>query len=77
MGPAFCCPIFRGEGNDRITDFARGSDVIDLRNFGFGIFANMSISNVVGGSLIDLGGGHSVMVNGISVHQWASSDFLL
>jgi hypothetical protein len=37
----------------------------------------MSTSNVVSGSLIELGGGPSVMVNGASVHQWAASDFLL
>ena len=69
--------ISPGDGADRITDFSHGSDVIDLRDFGFGSLANVSISNVTGGSLIDLGGGNSVMVNNMSVHQWAASDFLL
>lgn len=53
----------RGSGNDVIADFARG-DRIDLSGYGFD--GAPAVADVHGGALIDLGGGDTILVSGVT-----------
>ena len=75
--------IASGGGDDRIGDFAPGLDKIEiqtnLNGTGIGSFAALQgriSSNGQGGSLIDLGGGNSLVVAGIGPGGLGANDFL-
>ncbi|MDR6788105.1 Ca2+-binding RTX toxin-like protein [Sphingomonas sp. BE138] len=58
----------QGSGKDVIADFARG-DTIDLGAWHFG--AAPTVSNVHGGALIELGGGDTILVAGVTADHLA------
>jgi len=70
-----------GGGADEVTDFTPGSDDLDLRAFGIGSFSTLESSyspvGVSGGTLIDLGGGDTILLDGVSPGALAASDFIL
>ncbi|WP_294196722.1 glycosyl hydrolase [uncultured Sphingomonas sp.] len=57
-----------GSGKDVIADFGRG-DRIDLTDYHFGTAP--TVTNVHGGALIDLGGGDSILVAGVTADHLA------
>ncbi|MEO1328701.1 MAG: calcium-binding protein [Pseudomonadota bacterium] len=82
--------FMRADGNDLITDFQNGSDVIDLTAFGLqGSFADVisgALSNAGGGatlldfSLIDMAGavhGGSVLIEGLNIADANAADFVI
>jgi Ca2+-binding RTX toxin-like protein len=77
-GPGADVFVFRaGSGIDRIADFERGADRIDLSAHpgvaGWGAFG---ISATPGGALLDLGGGDRVIVTGVDAAALTADDFL-
>ena len=71
-----------GGGADRITDFTAGlntDDAIDVRDFGFASFADVTAaaSQVGGGTLIQLDSNDSLSLLGINLASLHGSDFLL
>ena len=67
-----------GDGQDTITDFAIGSDLIDLRGTGIA-FADLSITDMGGNAVIvyDSGTSSQITLNGITAASVTESDFLL
>ena len=64
-------------GNDRITDFDAGEDVISLRNSGF-----TSLDDVLdnadeswGNTVINLGNGNTLTLEGVAVSELTAQDF--
>jgi Ca2+-binding RTX toxin-like protein len=68
-----------GNGQDTVGDFVSGSDKLDLSAFGFADFAAVqAATNDVGGNaVIDLGGGNSVTLTGVTESQLQSGDVIL
>ena len=64
------------EGNDTITDFEDGIDLISLSNLGMD-FNDLDISSANGGSdaLVEFGN-TSILLNGVSVDDLDQSDFV-
>lgn len=71
----------RRGGDDRVTDFANGSDDLDLSAFRFPGFAAVSAlaRDVAGGMVIDLGsaGGGTVFVEGFAKAAFDAGDVIL
>lgn len=69
----------RGTGGDVIGDYARGTDKIDLRAFGFTSFAQLqgSFAQNGGDGAIILGNGDLVVLQGVVMNQLVASDFFL
>jgi len=53
-----------GSGNDVIHDFQDGTDLIDVSGYGYTAVGDMTITVVGADTLIDFGGGNSVLVAG-------------
>ena len=64
-----------GFGADTITDFTRGTDVIDLRNTGL-VFADLSISASSQDLVIDAGSGNTITLSGQAGVTLAATDFV-
>ncbi len=69
----------RGTGGDVIGDFARGSDRIDVRAFGFTSFAQLQsvFSQVGNDGAIALGNGDFVVLHAVTMNQLVAADFIL
>ena len=70
--------VFRsGHGNDTVTRFGQGDDVIDLTAFGLSGFSSLKISQASGGTLIDLEshGGGTILLAGVDPGDLDASDF--
>lgn len=70
-----------GSGNDLISDFELGQDVLDLqgaaRNFSSKLDVAAHASNVAGGLLIDLGDAATITLAGLTVADIDEIDYLL
>ncbi|MEO6214869.1 MAG: calcium-binding protein, partial [Sphingomonas sp.] len=68
-----------GTGQDTVSDFASGSDKLDLSAFGFADFAAVQAAthDVGGNAVIDLGGGDTVTLTGVLSSQLQSGDVIL
>ncbi|HEY9345501.1 MAG TPA: hypothetical protein VIQ53_09305, partial [Inquilinus sp.] len=64
-------------GQDTITDFSAGQDVIDLLGFGahFDPLAHLSDSSA--GAVLDLGHGDHILFEGVHAADLSASDFVL
>jgi serralysin len=68
----------RGDGTDRIEDFAPGFDQLVLTGFGTTAAAVLSAAQAVpGGTLLDLGGGDGVLLAGLSPAMLGARDLVL
>ena len=69
-----------GGGQDTVTDFNLGDDVLDISAFGFADFVAFSATNpfqdIVGGVEIDLGGGDNVTLLGRLAADLNAQDFI-
>jgi phospholipase/lecithinase/hemolysin len=65
-----------GDGNDVITDFAKGSDKIDLSSFRFQGFSDFTSKANLNGSLINFGSGNTLRLNQVNVATLSASDFI-
>ena len=68
-----------GSGVDRIADFDRGADRVDLSGHpGFGGWADVrpALAPAPGGAILDLGGGDRVLLTGIDPASLTADDFL-
>ena len=65
-----------GTGQDVVSDFASGTDHLDLSAFGFGSFAAVqaAMHDDGGNAVIDLGGGNTVTLTGVLSAQIQSGD---
>ncbi|MBV1901346.1 MAG: hypothetical protein KUG56_06700 [Kordiimonadaceae bacterium] len=67
-------------GTDTVTDFNTTEDVLDLSaaSTGFASFADVqaAASEGINGVLLDLGGGHKVLLEGVDLASLASADFI-
>jgi Ca2+-binding RTX toxin-like protein len=73
--------LSRHDGNDVITDFADGSDLIDFSVFGMGSKAAVqaAISQVDAGLMVDLsvyGGSGTVLIEGMLLADFSGLDFV-
>jgi len=68
-----------GTGQDMVSDFASGTDKLDLSAFGFADFTAVQAAthDVGGNAVIDLGGGDSVTLTGVTSSQLQSGDVIL
>jgi len=68
-----------GTGQDTVSDFLSGSDKLDLSAFGFADFTAVQAAthDVGGNAVIDLGGGDSVTLTGVTSSQLQSGDVIL
>jgi phospholipase/lecithinase/hemolysin len=66
-----------GSGADEISDFAQGSDKLDLRTFGFTDFGVFTKSVILNGNIIDFGGGNTLQLSQTAVTTLSPSDFVL
>lgn len=68
-----------GTGQDTVGDFVSGSDKLDLSAFGFADFTAVQAAthDVGGNAVIDLGGGDSVTLTGVTSSQLQSGDVIL
>ena len=68
-----------GTGGDVIGDFLAGTDKIDLRDFGFGSFAQVQSVMVENGgtTAIDLVNGDFIVINGVTNAALQAGDFIL
>jgi Ca2+-binding RTX toxin-like protein len=68
-----------GTGQDTVADFVSGSDKLDLSAFGFADFTAVQAAthDVGGNAVIDLGGGDSVTLTGVTSSQLQSGDVIL
>lgn len=68
-----------GDGADKIHDFETGLDQIDLSAHGIANFATLiaSASDVGLDTVIDLGGGDSILIEDTSASDLSASDFVL
>lgn len=72
--------VFRpGDGTDRITDFANGDDVLDLRDFGFATRAHaISQATQLGADVVfSLSGGTVVVIENFQISLINGSDVLI
>ena len=71
----------RGYGNDTIADFtalslgAAYADTLDLSDFGLASFNDLVMAESAGDTLIDLGGGDSITLEGVSAASLGADDF--
>ncbi|HAD88036.1 MAG TPA: hypothetical protein DCG48_11800, partial [Rhodospirillaceae bacterium] len=71
----------RGGGQDHITDFtalgagAAYADKIDLTDFGFAGFDSLVKSEIAGSTVLDLGGGDRLTLDGVAVADLTADDF--
>jgi Ca2+-binding RTX toxin-like protein len=68
-----------GTNQDTVGDFVSGSDKLDLTAFGFANFAAVQAAthDVGGNAVIDLGGGDTVTLTGVTTSQLQSGDVIL
>ena len=68
-----------GTGQDVVSDFVSGTDKLDLSAFGFADFTAVQAAthDVGGNAVIDLGGGDSVTLTGVTSSQLQSGDVIL
>jgi Ca2+-binding RTX toxin-like protein len=68
-----------GTGQDTVGDFVSGTDKLDLTAFGFADFTAVQTAthDVGGNAVIDLGGGDSVTLTGVTSSQLQSGDVIL
>jgi Ca2+-binding RTX toxin-like protein len=68
-----------GTGQDTVGDFVSGTDKLDLSAFGFASFSAVQAAthDVGGNAVIDLGGGDSVTLTGVTTSQLQSGDVIL
>lgn len=64
-----------GTGQDRVTDFEIGTDLIWIRASGDTDFASLSISQVGSNTQIDLVNGSSITLHNIDAADLSESDF--
>ncbi|PWS38293.1 protease [Falsiroseomonas bella] len=68
----------RGDGWDRIEDFAPGQDKLVLTGFGLTVSEVLGLlATVPGGTSLDLGGGDGVLLAALAPGQLSSGDFVL
>ena len=67
------------EGYDRIKDFEDGIDRIDLSDFGYAGFADVSAlaSQIAGGVKLNFGGGNVLLLEGLMLADFDASDVVL
>ena len=71
----------RGYGNDTIVDFtalslgAAYADTLDLSDFGFASFNDLVLAESAGDTVIDLSGGDSITLEGVSAASLGTDDF--
>lgn len=65
-----------GEGDDTITDFADGTDVINLAGTSLQ-FADLIISDSSEGAVVDLAGHGTITLEGINSAVISQDDFLI
>ncbi|MYH69141.1 MAG: hypothetical protein F4147_03200 [Gammaproteobacteria bacterium] len=67
-----------GHGEDAITDFRNGNDVIDISAFGLAGFDDLAVSSGADGAVIDLTehGGGTILLEGFDIANLDASDFL-
>ena len=77
----FAAPVgtFAGSGDDTITDFAAGSDRIDIAAYHFADFAAVmaQTADVGGAAVLTLDGQDSVTLTGVTKDQLHALDFIL
>lgn len=66
-----------GHGQDTITDFTQGADVLDLTVLNVSDLAQLGIQNVESGVRINTGNGNYIELTGLSAADLTRSDFLL
>ncbi len=68
----------RGTGQDLVGDFTPGTDRIVLKGFGLGGFADVAahMTEVNGSTVIDLGQGDGIRLNGVANAALTAADFL-
>jgi len=68
-----------GSGQDSVSDFVSGTDQLDLSAYGFASFGAVQAAthDVAGNAVIDLGGGNSVTLTGVTAAQLQSGDVIL
>lgn len=70
--------IFRnGFGQDTISDFTTGTDLIDLRGTGVWASFQLTISSTETDTIVTLADGASLTLQGVQNEEWTSADFLL
>ena len=67
------------DGYDRIKDFENGIDRIDLTDFGFSSFADVSAltSQISGGVKVNFGGGNVLLLEGLALGDFDVGDVLI
>jgi Ca2+-binding RTX toxin-like protein len=69
--------IYRsGSGIDKIIDFNKGHDKIDLTSFGFTSFANFTSSVSLNSSIINFGDGNTLQLICTDVSSLSESNFI-
>ena len=68
----------RGSGNDVVTGFTNGEDLIDLSAFRLSGFSNLTITSDTNGVTIDLTahGGGTILLQGVDINDLDASDFI-
>ncbi|WP_299143472.1 calcium-binding protein [uncultured Tateyamaria sp.] len=69
--------IRNGEGQDTITDFTQGEDLIDLTTFGIWDISQVTIQDLGSGVRINTGGGNYVELTGLTTADLSNADFIL
>ena len=67
-----------GHGEDTVTDFRNGRDLIDIKAFGLPGFDDLAVSSDTGGVIIDLTdhGGGTILLEGFDSANLDAADFL-
>jgi Ca2+-binding RTX toxin-like protein len=65
-----------GSGRDKIIDFSKGDDNIDLTSFGFTGFANFTSSVSLNNSIINFGDGNTLQLIYTDVSSLSESNFI-
>lgn len=64
-------------GADTITDFTSGADKIDVTALGLNAIEDMTLTDVEGSTVIDLGNGNQITLQGVSAAALNNDDFVL
>ncbi len=67
--------IQRDSGNDTITDFTSGEDLIDIQKLGHISLSDLTLTDTSNGLLVDLGDGNSVILQGVLAADISGTDF--